>query len=51
MFIADSVAKLLPTDYVGLPFFVGCMAMMTSAFSLSLNQFDKSGALRSWFQV
>ena len=37
------VAKLLPTDYVGFTFFVGCMAMMAASafFFLSLNQFDR----------
>ena len=37
------VAKMLPTDYVGFTFFVGCMAMMAASafFFLSLNQFDK----------
>ena len=37
------ISKLLPTDYVGFTFFVGCMAMMAASafFFLSLNQFDK----------
>ncbi len=37
------VSKMLPTDYVGFTFFVGCMAMMAASafFFLSLNQFDK----------
>jgi sensory rhodopsin len=37
------VTKMLPTDYVGFTFFVGCMAMMAASafFFLSLNQFDK----------
>jgi sensory rhodopsin len=37
------VAKMLPTDYVGFTFFVGCMAMMAASafFFLSLSQFDK----------
>lgn len=37
------VSKLLPTDYVGFTFFVGCMAMMAASafFFLSLSQFDK----------
>ncbi|WP_264521104.1 bacteriorhodopsin-like [Flavobacterium sp. N1994] len=37
------IAKMLPTDYVGFTFFVGCMAMMAASafFFLSLNQFDK----------
>jgi bacteriorhodopsin len=36
-------SKMLPTDYVGFTFFVGCMAMMAASafFFLSLNQFDK----------
>ena len=36
-------AKLLPTDYVGFTFFVGCMAMMAASafFFLSLSQFEK----------
>lgn len=36
-------AKMLPTDYVGFTFFVGCMAMMAASafFFLSLSQFDK----------
>ncbi len=43
MFIPGLVAKMLPTDYVGFTFFVGCMAMMAASafFFLSLNQFDK----------
>ncbi|WP_395053181.1 bacteriorhodopsin-like [Flavobacterium sp.] len=43
MFISATVGKLLPTDYVGFTFFVGCMAMMAASafFFLSLNQFDK----------
>lgn len=43
MFISATVSKLLPTDYVGFTFFVGCMAMMAASafFFLSLNQFDK----------
>lgn len=43
MIISATVAKLLPTDYVGFTFFVGCMAMMAASafFFLSLNQFDK----------
>lgn len=34
---------MLPNDYVGFTFFVGCMAMMAASafFFLSLNQFDK----------
>jgi hypothetical protein len=38
------VAKMLPTDYVGFTFFVGCMAMMAASafFFLSLNQFDNN---------
>jgi bacteriorhodopsin len=37
------VSKMLPTDYVGFTFFVGCMAMMAASafFFLSLSQFDK----------
>ena len=37
------VSKMIPTDYVGFTFFVGCMAMMAASafFFLSLNQFDK----------
>ena len=37
------VSKMLPTDYVGFTFFIGCMAMMTASafFFLSLSQFDK----------
>jgi len=37
------IAKMLPTDYVGFTFFVGCMAMMAASafFFLSLSQFDK----------
>ena len=40
---AGLTAKLLPTDYVGFTFFVGCMAMMAASafFFLSLNQFDR----------
>jgi bacteriorhodopsin len=43
MIIPGLIAKLLPTDYVGFTFFVGCMAMMAASafFFLSLNQFDK----------
>ena len=43
LFISATVSKLLPTDYVGFTFFVGCMAMMAASafFFLSLNQFDK----------
>jgi bacteriorhodopsin len=43
MFIPGLIGKLLPTDYVGFTFFVGCMAMMAASafFFLSLNQFDK----------
>lgn len=35
--------EMLPNDYVGFTFFVGCMAMMAASafFFLSLNQFDK----------
>lgn len=35
--------QLLPNDYIGFTFFVGCMAMMAASafFFLSLNQFDK----------
>ena len=38
-----TISRLLPTDYVGFTFFVGCMAMMAASafFFLSLNQFDK----------
>ena len=41
--VTGLVAKLLPTDYVGFTFFVGCMAMMAASafFFLSLSQFDK----------
>lgn len=37
------ILKMLPNDYVGFTFFVGCMAMMAASafFFLSLNQFDK----------
>ena len=37
------ITKMLPTDYVGFTFFVGCMAMMAASafFFLSLSQFDK----------
>jgi bacteriorhodopsin len=43
MFIPSLIGKLLPTDYVGFTFFVGCMAMMAASafFFLSLSQFDK----------
>jgi bacteriorhodopsin len=43
MIIPGMISKLLPTDYVGFTFFVGCMAMMAASafFFLSLNQFDK----------
>jgi bacteriorhodopsin len=44
LFLSTSlIAKMLPTDYVGFTFFVGCMAMMAASafFFLSLNQFDK----------
>jgi bacteriorhodopsin len=43
MFIQDNVARMLPDDYVGFTFFVGCMAMMAASafFFLSLSQFDK----------
>ena len=43
MFTPSLIGKLLPTDYVGFTFFVGCMAMMAASafFFLSLNQFDK----------
>lgn len=43
MLIPGMVSKLLPTDYVGFTFFIGCMAMMAASafFFLSLNQFDK----------
>ncbi|CAM3999537.1 MULTISPECIES: bacteriorhodopsin-like [Flavobacterium] len=43
MFISALVGKLLPTDYVGFTFFVGCMAMMAASafFFLSLSQFDR----------
>lgn len=41
--ISATISKLLPTDYVGFTFFVGCMAMMAASafFFLSLSQFDK----------
>ncbi len=37
------VTKMLPDDYVGFTFFVGCMAMMAASafFFLSMNSFDK----------
>jgi bacteriorhodopsin len=37
------VAKMMPTDYIGFTFFIGCMAMMAASafFFLSLSQFDK----------
>ena len=40
--ILSLVSRMLPTDYVGFSFFVGCMAMMAASvfFFLSLNQFD-----------
>ena len=43
LFSTSLIAKMLPTDYVGFTFFVGCMAMMAASafFFLSLNQFDK----------
>jgi sensory rhodopsin len=43
LFIPSLISKMLPTDYVGFTFFVGCMAMMAASafFFLSLNQFDK----------
>jgi hypothetical protein len=43
MIIPGMISKLLPTDYVGFTFFIGCMAMMAASafFFLSLNQFDK----------
>jgi len=43
LFSTSLVAKMLPTDYVGFTFFVGCMAMMAASafFFLSLSQFDK----------
>ncbi len=43
MIIPGMISKLLPADYVGFTFFVGCMAMMAASafFFLSLNQFDK----------
>ena len=39
MFIPGLVARLLPTDYVGFTFFVGCMAMMAASafFFCSIN--------------
>lgn len=43
IFSTALISKMLPTDYVGFTFFVGCMAMMAASafFFLSLNQFDK----------
>jgi sensory rhodopsin len=43
LFIPSLISKMLPTDYVGFTFFVGCMAMMAASafFFLSLSQFDK----------
>jgi bacteriorhodopsin len=43
LFSTSLTAKMLPTDYVGFTFFVGCMAMMAASafFFLSLSQFDK----------
>jgi sensory rhodopsin len=37
------VSKMMPTDYIGFTFFIGCMAMMAASafFFLSLSQFDK----------
>lgn len=37
------VTKMMPDDYVGFTFFVGCMAMMAASvfFFLSMNSFDK----------
>jgi bacteriorhodopsin len=43
LFSTSLTAKMMPTDYVGFTFFVGCMAMMAASafFFLSLSQFDK----------
>jgi bacteriorhodopsin len=43
MFISTTVSRMLPDDYTGFTFFVGCMAMMAASafFFLSLSQFDK----------
>ena len=43
LLLFTEIIKMDPTDYVGITFFVGCMAMMAASafFFLSLNQFDK----------
>ncbi|WP_295335879.1 bacteriorhodopsin-like [Flavobacterium sp.] len=43
LFSIPLISKMLPTDYVGFTFFIGCMAMMAASafFFLSLSQFDK----------
>jgi bacteriorhodopsin len=40
---SSMVTKMLPDDYIGFTFFVGCMAMMAASafFFLSLSQFDR----------
>jgi sensory rhodopsin len=43
LLLIPAVGRMLPTDYVGFTFFVGCMAMMAASafFFLSLSQFDR----------
>ena len=42
LFLAGDFQEMLPNDYVGFTFFVGCMAMMAASafFFLSMNSFD-----------
>lgn len=43
LLLAGDFKEMLPNDYVGFTFFVGCMAMMAASafFFLSMNSFDK----------
>lgn len=43
MSVLPLATKMMPDDYVGFTFFVGCMAMMAASafFFLSMNSFDK----------
>ena len=43
LLLAGDFKEMLPNDYVGFTFFVGCMAMMAASafFFLSMNSFDR----------
>ena len=43
LLLTGDFKEMLPNDYVGFTFFVGCMAMMAASafFFLSMNSFDR----------